>query len=374
MTTIKLGIIGTGLAVEKLHWPALQALGDRFQVVAFCDIERRHAEHFAGYAQADLDEFTRDYHALLAREDIDAVLISLPIPLQGQVLRDSLLAGKHVLCEKPQAASLEEADAIWPVVDAHPNQVVMIGENWFYRDDLRYARSLIDAGVLGRIHTMNFRRIKQLVPQPGEFSSTPWRWQGAYEGGPHLDGGVHQIAAVRMLMGDVERVSAEIQDANVTHGGPSVLVANMRFVDNAVGNMTLGSNSLDMPPDDHDLRIYGTDGVMSINDERLVIWKDGETQIHSVERQDFGYINEFQNFYEAVTAGEPVIGDYLQSWRGMELVSGSLASAESGQFVYTDTNVGPLSPRPIDIWLPRGVTEANFQPEISTHKGLVNPS
>lgn len=371
MTTLNLGIIGTGLAVEKLHWPALQALGDRFRVTAFCDLEREHAKNFAEYADADLDQFTRDYHELLARQDVDAVLISLPIPLQGQVLKHALESGKHVLSEKPQAANFDEANSLWTTVESHENQVLMIAENWFYRDDLRYAMRLLQEGEIGRVHTMSFRRLKQLAPQPGEFSSTPWRWQGAYEGGPHLDGGVHQIAMVRMLMGDVDRISGEVHDANVTHGGPSQLSTNLRFVDNAIGSFLLASPSAEMPPDENGIRIYGTDGVMSVNDERIVVWKDGQTHRHEVEMQDLGYIGEFQNFHEAVEHGAPVIGDFYQSWRGMEFVHLALRSAEEGCTLYTDSDVAPLQPWPIDLWLPYGETSLDVKVETTIQDGFV---
>ncbi len=370
MTTLNLGIIGTGLAVEKLHWPALLALGDRYKVVAFCDLKRDHAEYFADYAGADMDQFTREYHQLLAREDVDVVLISLPIPLAAQVLTDALEAGKHVLCEKPQARSLAEANTLWPVVRAYPDQVLMIAENWFYRDDLRYAMQLLQQGEIGRVHTMNFRRLKQLFPRPGEFSSTPWRWQGAYEGGPHLDGGVHQIAMMRMLMGDIDRINGEVQDANETHGGPSQLSTNLRFVDDAIGSFMLGSPSAPLPPDENGIRIYGTAGVMSVNDERIRIWKNGKTITHEVERQDAGHINEFQNFYDAVVHGVPVIGDFYQSWRGMEFVSLALQSAAEGRTLLTDRDIAPLSSWPIDLWLPYGDTELNLKVEISSVDGL----
>lgn len=369
MTTLNLGIIGTGLAVEKLHWPALLALEDRFRVTAFCDIERKHATHFSDYAEADMEQFTRDYHHLLARDDVDAVLISLPIPLQAQVLTHALEAGKHVLCEKPQAATFAEANTLWPVVTEHANRVLMIAENWFYRDDLRYAMRLLQQGEIGRVHTMSFRRLKQLIPRPDTFSSTPWRWQGAYEGGPHLDGGVHQIALVRMLMGDAERISGEVQDANETHGGPSQLSVNLRFVDDAIGSFMLGSPSAEMPPDENGIRIYGSDGVMSVNDDRILVWKNGETTRHEVERQDFGYINEFHNFHDAVVHGSPVIGDFYQSWRGMEFVHLALQSAEQGISMTTDTQVAPLATWPIDLWLPHGETELDVNVETSSQSG-----
>lgn len=370
MTTLNLGIIGTGLAVEKLHWPALQALGDRYRVVAFCDLERDHATHFAEYANADMDQFTRDYHALLAREDVDVVLISLPIPLQARVLKHALQSGKHVLCEKPQGADFEEANSLWTTVESHQNQKLMIAENWFYRDDLRYAMRMLQDGEIGRVHTMSFRRLKQLIPREGEFSSTPWRWQGAYEGGPHLDGGVHQVAMMRMLMGDADRISGEVQDANETHGGPSQLSANLRFVDNAIGSFMLGSPSAEMPPDENGMRIYGSQGVMSVNDERIIVWKDGKTTRHEVERQDFGYIGEFQNFYEAIVHDAPIIGDFYQSWRGMEFVHLALRSAEKGKVLSTDRDVAPLQPWPIDLWLPHGETSLDLTVDVTSEDGL----
>ncbi len=370
MTTLNLGIIGTGLAVEKLHWPALQALGDRYRVVAFCDLERDHAAHFADYAGADMNAFTRDYHQLLAREDVDVVLISLPIPIQGQVLKHALESGKHVVCEKPQGANFDEANSLWPVVDAFPNQKLMIAENWFYRNDLRYAMQLLQEGEIGRVHTMSFRRIKQLIPRPGEFSSTPWRWQGAYEGGPHLDGGVHQIAMVRMLMGDATRISGEVQDANETHGGPSQISVNLNFVDNAIGSFVLGSPSAEMPPDENGLRIYGSQGVMSVNDDRIVVWKDGKTTRHEVERPDLGYIGEFQNFYEAIVHDAPIIGDFYQSWRGVEFVHLALRSAARGRAIETDTDVAPIQPWPIDLWLPHGETSLDVTVETTVEEGL----
>lgn len=371
MTTLNLGIIGTGLAVEKLHWPALQRLGDRFKVVAYCDIDHDHARAFADYSFTDTSNFAADYQDLLARDDVDAVLISLPIPTVAQVLADALESGKHILCEKPQAATLAEADALWPIVRAHADQVLMIAENWFYRDDLRFAMRLLQQGEIGRIHTANFRRLKQLIPRPGEFSSTPWRWQGAYEGGPILDGGVHQIAMLRMLMGDIDTISGQVQDVNPTHGGPSQFSVNLRFTDAAIGNMMLASPSLTMPPDENGLRIYGTEGVMSINDERILVWKNDLTHRHVVERVDPGYTHEFRNFYEAVVHGAPVVGDYLQSWRGMEFIHLALESATQQSVLATDREIAPLSRWPIDLWLPHGETTFHVNVETTTVDGFV---
>ena len=113
-------MIGTGLAVEQLHWPALRRMPDRFVIAAFANHTRPNAEHFAAYSGASMDDYYADYHDLLRRDDIEAVLISLPIPLNYAVTRDCLAAGKHVLCEKPAGADEQEGRAFLALADGVP--------------------------------------------------------------------------------------------------------------------------------------------------------------------------------------------------------------------------------------------------------------
>src|SRR5919112_1910285 len=172
---IRLGIIGTGLAVELLHWPALRQMPDRFVVAAFANDTRQKAEHFADYSGASMEAYHQDYHDLLQRGDVEAVLIALPIPLNYTVTREALAAGKDVICEKPAWVNLVEGQAFLALPEEFPGRTVLIAENFFYRDDLRLARSLLDSGTIGRLHLLSWRNISRLVPREGTFSSTPWR-------------------------------------------------------------------------------------------------------------------------------------------------------------------------------------------------------
>jgi len=235
---IRLGVIGTGLAVERLHWPAIERLSDDYVVTTFANHTRPKAEHFAGYAGISMDRYVADYRLLLDRPDVDAVLISLPIPMNYPVTKAALEAGKHVICEKPAGVDDAEGRKFIELVDAYPDLTVLITENSFYQDTARLARAIIDRGELGRIHLAAWRTVSQLVPREGQFSSTPWRHDPGYTGGPHLDAGVHHTAIIRLLCGDVSQVSGVSQDANSTHGGPSDLSLNLRFVSGAVGNYT----------------------------------------------------------------------------------------------------------------------------------------
>jgi predicted dehydrogenase len=353
---IRLGIIGTGLAVEQLHWPALRKMTDMFRVTAFCDIDRSHAEHFASYSGASMDDFTADYHELLARDDVDAVLISLPIPLNYPVTRDSLEAGKDVICEKPTGANADDMRAFADLPGQYPDRLVEIAENWFYRDDLRQARALLDQGIVGRVHMMAWRNVSQLVPEEGEFSGTEWRQDAEYAGGPHLDGGVHQLAQIRFLCGDALRVSGEIQDANSLFAGPSDLAMTLQFASGAAGSYTASYPEYTVPEEPNAMRIYGTEGVMSIGRRSTisVFRPDGHVERWKVEKPDAGYFNEFLNFHEAWTGAAPMIGTIEQSVRNMELLMGALSSAdEGGEAVMADGPI-PLAADAVPLWKPAG--------------------
>lgn len=355
---IRLGIIGTGLAVEKLHWPALRRLTDRFVVTAFCNRSQPAAERFSGYSGVGMDAYTADYRELLRRADVDAVLISLPIPLNYPVTREALAAGKDVICEKPAGANLAEGRAYVELVAAHPERTVLVAENWFYRDDLRLARSLVDGGAIGRVHLAAWRYVSQLKPRPGEFSSTPWRQQAEYVGGPHLDAGVHHIAQLRLLCGDVERVAGETQDANATFAGPSDLALNLRFVSGVAGNYTASYPEQAMPPEPNDLRLYGDGGLMSVGQNRIeVVRPDGSGETYQIEGLDGGYYNEFIDFADAVAGEADVLGTAAQTYRNMQLVLGGIESARQGQVVAIDLWPGELSATALPLWRPGGADD-----------------
>jgi len=348
---IRLGIIGTGLAVERLHWPAISRLAGEYEVVAFANHSRPKAEHFSGYSGVPMAEFHEDYHDLLARPDIEAVLISLPIPMNYPVTKAALEAGKHVICEKPAGIDDAEGRKFIELEQSFPHQVVLITENSFYRDDARLARKLIDDGALGRVHLASWRTVSQLIPRDGQFSSTPWRHHPGYVGGPHLDAGVHHTAIIRLLCGDVSRVYGEMQDANETHGGPSDLVLAMRFVSGAVGNYTASYPELEVPKGDNDFRIYGTEGVLSLGYRELTVHRPGEPTLRYTTGQwDGGHFNAFVNFHEAVRQGGPVIGTVTQTFRNMQIVLDGLASAIDGKAREIDPFPSELSAQGIPLW------------------------
>jgi predicted dehydrogenase len=353
---IRLGVIGTGLAVEQLHWPALRQMPERFTVAAFANHSRPKAEHFASYSGASMDNYHANYHDLLRRDDVEAVLVSLPIPLNLPVTREALAAGKHVICEKPSGANQADAEAFLELAEQYPDRVVLIAENFFYRDDARFARSLLDEGAIGRLHFVAWRQVSQLVPKPNNFSSTPWRHVAEYQGGPHLDAGVHHTALLRFLCGDVTRLHGEVQDANGIFGGPSDLTLNLRFANGAIGNYSACYPEAALPSEPNDLRLYGDAGLITIatGPRTVTVHRpDGTGEVHRF-RADGGYFNEFLNFYEALIHGEPLVADVPQNVRNMQIVLKGLESAERSQALDLEAIPGGAVASGVPLWRPRG--------------------
>jgi predicted dehydrogenase len=300
-----------------------------------------------------MDDYSEDYETLLQRDDVDTVLISLPIPMNLPVTRAALEAGKDVICEKPAGIDINEGREFVELVRSYPDRAVLIAENWFYRDDIREARRLLDQQAIGRVHLAAWRFAIQLVPKEGQFSSTPWRHDPGYVGGPHMDGGVHHIAELRMLLGDVVRVYGETQHANVTHGGPSDLSLNLRFVSGAIASYTAAYTDIELPAESNELRIYGTEGVMTLGQREIRVDRPGqETEIHKIDMADGGYYNEFVNFHDAVHKGVELVGTVEQTYRNMQIVDAGIASPMAGTVITFDSWPIPLTASGVPLWEP----------------------
>lgn len=350
---MRLGVIGTGLAIDKLHWPALRQLRDEFEIVAFANHTRPKAEAFALTAGLDMRDYHADYADLLRRDDVEAVLISLPIPLLYPVSRDAMQAGKHVISEKPAGANIEQARQFVKLPTRFPNRTLLIAENFFYRDDLRLARSLLDQGAIGRVHLMQWRVVTQGVPKAGEFSSTLWRIVPEYRGGYFLDAAVHHTAQMRMLCGEVDEVHAYVSDVNATMGGPSDMVLNLRFANSALGSYTGGFLPIPTPEETNEMRLYGSDGILVIRmspKRHLQLFRPDASPRTFTPPTDGGYINQLIDFRDGILTGGKVVGTVAQSYHNLNIIMRALDSAEAGRPVTMATGADEPRADGVPVW------------------------
>lgn len=152
---IRVGLIGLGEVVQTLHLPTLQRLDDLFAVVAVCDASARARGEVA--VRWRITDVIDDPATLLARADIEAVLIATPDPLHCELVLAALAAGKHVMIEKPMCVTLSEAERIVSAAAAS-DRVVQVGYMRNYSPALRRAKG--DLAALGEVR---FARVTDII-------------------------------------------------------------------------------------------------------------------------------------------------------------------------------------------------------------------
>ena len=162
--TVTLGVIGAGriganhaaIAARRIHGADL---------IAVCDPVADAAQRLA----ADLGAETADLDALLARPDLDAVLITAPARRHTDLVVAAAAAGKHVFVEKPMAVTLADADrAITAAADA--GVVLQVGFNRRFAPAFAASRAAIDEGRIGTPQLL-----RSLTRDPGPFTGDPSR-------------------------------------------------------------------------------------------------------------------------------------------------------------------------------------------------------
>jgi predicted dehydrogenase len=107
---IRVGVVGCGEVAQIIHLPTLRDLGELFRVTALCDVSRSVLDAVARTVPGAAT--CLDHRELVARDDVDAVLICNPHVYHAEVALAAMQAGKHVLIEKPMCITLDEADAL----------------------------------------------------------------------------------------------------------------------------------------------------------------------------------------------------------------------------------------------------------------------
>jgi predicted dehydrogenase len=192
---VRYGIIGCG-DIGKLRASAVKRSGG--ELIAVSDIDGRKASALGLKHGAMVD---RDWRTLLARDAIDAVIVSTPPSLHLSMAVEALHAGKHVLCEKPLARSPAECRMMVEAAE-RVGRVLATGFNYRFYPSFRRARELLLAGRIGELsHVRSYGGYS--AAQHGQ----AWVHDASVVGGGALlDIGIHLIDLTRFFLGEVEEV------------------------------------------------------------------------------------------------------------------------------------------------------------------------
>jgi len=212
MEKIRVAVLGTGF-MGRVHVEALRRLGN-VEVVSVAGSTAEKAKKFA--AVHEIDRSSGDYRDLLSGGLVDAVHICSPNSLHFPMAKAALEAGKHVLCEKPLATSLEEAKAMVALASAK-NLANCTLYNIRAYPQVQNMRRMCEAGELGSIYV-----VQGTYSQDWLLYDTDWNWR--IEPSPSrtfADIGTHWCDLVEHVTGlRITSVSADLQTFHKTRKKP----------------------------------------------------------------------------------------------------------------------------------------------------------
>ena len=264
---------------------------------------------------------------LLARKDIQAVDVVLPISHQPEVIKKALRAGKHVvllpntserntnnlgskISEKPVGATIAQAEDLIAFYNAlpSPRPVWSIAEQFRYNVAFDYTASLVPR--IGKFSYFIQQVAADAQPE-NKYALTSWRKTPDYQGGFLLDGGVHFIAGLRKIIpSKIVRVSAFTRQNREYLPPVDTLHATVQLADGATGiyvNTAAASRFV------YDIELMGQEGYILISvgfvepSQVKLVLKDGTTECKSFPDANRNAIaEEFRTFAKSVSQG---IGD-----------------------------------------------------------------
>ncbi|HAZ63974.1 MAG TPA: gfo/Idh/MocA family oxidoreductase [Armatimonadetes bacterium] len=237
------------------------------RLTACCDLNRDNGEAYARKFSCD---FEHDYERLLARPDVDVVVVCTPSGLHGEHTERAARAGKHVIVEKPLEITLAKADSMLTAVRESGVKGVIVFPTRYY-SAVNAVRDAINAGHFGTPALINALclRYRDDVYYSG------WRGTWALDGGGAcMNQGIHMIDALLYLLDDLATVQARWD----TIGHPKDLVevedvalALLTFRRGTLG--TIQCTTCAWPDHGERIELHAMDGSVSLATHRVLDWQ-----------------------------------------------------------------------------------------------------
>ena len=306
--SVNVALIGCG-RISQVHLEAISR-EPRARLVAVADLDIKAA---ASAGEAFHAQVFEDPGMLLSTVHPDAVILCTPPNTHRPLAEAALSGGSHVLCEKPLAVTVDDAEAMVRTAES-AGRVLMMASKFRYVQDIIRAKGIIQSGILGDV-----------VLFENEFCSRvdmKNRWNAKHAvagGGVLIDNGSHSVDIVRYLLGPIESLQAVVgkrwQDIEVE----DTCHLHVRCADGTMASIDLSWSIHKENP--YYIHVYGTHGTLEVG------WK--ESRYRQSEKLDWvrfgsGYDKfqavgvQFANFIDTVTGkARPLITpeDALESVR-----------------------------------------------------------
>ena len=325
------------MAHKKLNWGLLSTARINRSLIPPLQVSKRnHLLAVGSRSQASADAYAKEkkieraygsYEALLADPDIDVIYNSLPNHLHAEWTIKAVEEGKHVLCEKPLALSVDDVDAIKAAAHKHGR---VVAEAFMYRHHPQTLKvqEIVRSGSIGAVKLIR-GSFSFILSHEGDVRLNP-----DWGGGSIWDGGCYPISYARSALGEEP---LEVSGWQVTgdSGIDATFAGQMRFRDDVIAQF----DSSFVVPFRAYMEIVGGDGILSIPhpfkpgiNEKIYLTRDEQSETITIKGQEL-YIGEVEDMADAILLGKNSLVSLDDSRANVAVIKALLESARSGKSV-----------------------------------------
>ena len=225
---MRIGLIGCGNVGVNAHIPAVQA-NEGMTIVAAADPTPERLSAAAAAAGLGPESLHADWRELIARADVEAVIVATPQRFRPEIVIEAATAGKHVLAEKPLALTPAAARAMIDAARAGGVTLATV-HNYHFMPVYRDIKDVLDSGEIGQpeIAVMNYLGVED---RPGAAAYSPrWRHRAADSGGGVLMDMLHVVYLANWFMGGPPRAVSAWVDRRLEGEGDVEDIALVRYI------------------------------------------------------------------------------------------------------------------------------------------------
>ncbi|KAI4919974.1 hypothetical protein J4E90_002114 [Alternaria incomplexa] len=333
--SIGVAIIGSGIFAKEEHLPAIQdtpSLSLKAVYSRSLKSAKALSEKLSDVELYSDDQDGKKFEDLLKRDDVKGVVIALPILAQPDYIKKALAAGKHVFAEKPIAKDLATARELlsWTQDSSNTSAVYTVAENFRFIDS--YVWGSEQVASLGRVLTFRVR-VAAMVSAGSKYYETEWRKKPDHQGGFVLDGGVHFVAATRLLLQGggrkIKKVSAFTAQLQEHLPPVDTLNATMQLDNDASGTLSICFGTTDTGSE---YLVACEKGSVHVARGKVTITKDGkDPETKEFPDEGNGVNQEIKAWAKSLEQGKRnEMQSPEEALKDLEILESCLKSGEQG--------------------------------------------